>query len=74
MQGRAVLGGEGAKGCCWIEGLGGVDDFGAVGYAGKEAEDEAEAVEEGGWAAEDVGRGEAHAVADEAGVVDEVAR
>ena len=29
-------------------------------------------MEEGGWAAEDIGGGEAHAVTNEAGVVDEV--
>jgi hypothetical protein len=44
-----------------------------VGEDRHEAEDEAEAVEERGRAAQDVGGGEAHAVADEAGVVDNVA-
>jgi len=41
--------------------------------AGEETEGETEAVEERWWAAEGVVRCEIHAVADEAGVVDEVA-
>ena len=44
-----------------------------MGEHGEEAEDEAEAVEERWRAAERVGWGEAHPVAYEAGVVDEVA-
>jgi hypothetical protein len=49
------------------------DDGAAMGDADEEAEDEAEAVEEGGRTAENVGGGEGHAVADRVGVVDHVA-
>ncbi len=40
------------------------DEGGTVGEACEKAEDEAEAMEEGRWAAEDVGGGEGHAEAD----------
>ena len=73
VEGCAALGDDGGDGGGGVEDLCGVDDAGAVGYDGEEAEDEAEAVEEGGRAAEGVGGGEAHPVAYEAGVVDEVA-
>lgn len=73
MEGGAALAGNGVHAGDGVEGLGGVDYAAAVGDGCEEAEREAEAVEERGWAAEGVGGGEAHAVADEAGVVDEVA-
>ena len=56
-----------------VEGLGGVDDATAVCEGREETEGEAEAVEEGWRAAEDIVLGERHAVADETRVVQKVA-
>lgn len=74
VEGGAAFLAEGAEGGARVEDLGRVDDLAAVGEDGEEAEHKAEAVEERGRAAEHVGGGETHAVANETGVVDEVAR
>lgn len=73
VQGSTLLIGDGMECCERVEGLGGEDDLRAMRDDGEHAEDEPEAVEERGRAAEDIEGGEAHAIADEAGVVDEVA-
>lgn len=54
VEGGAFLAGDGEEGFLRVEHFGWVDDGGAVGHAGEEPEDEAEAVEEGRWAAEDI--------------------
>lgn len=56
------------------EGRAGEDDGAAVGDTDEQTKDEAEAVEEWWRTAENVSRGEGHAVADGVGVVDHVAR
>lgn len=54
MESSAFFCGDGVEGFLRIKHFGWVDDGGAVGYDGEETEDEAEAVEERGWAAEDI--------------------
>lgn len=60
--------------CCdRIEGFGGEDDLAAMAECCEKTEREAEAVEEGWWAAECVVGGKVHTVTYEARVVHEVA-
>lgn len=73
MQGSTLLVRDGMKRGERVEGLGGEDDLRAMRDDSEHAEDEPEAVEERRRAAEDVEGGEAHAIADKAGVVDQVA-
>lgn len=73
VQRGALLADHGAERCRRVEHLGRIDDLGAVGDDGHQAEYEAEAVEERGRTAEDVVWCEPHAVPDEAGVVYNIA-
>ena len=74
MHGGATLVDNGFEGGGSIEDLGWVDDLAAVGDDGHEAKDETEAVEKRRRAAQNVVGAELHAVADEARVVDDVAK
>lgn len=73
MQGRALLIGNGMQHGLGIECLTGEDDLGAMGNNSQHTKNQAKTVEEWRGAAEDVKRREVHAIADEAGVVDQVA-
>lgn len=69
MNGCAVLVNDRGECSRDFERFGRVDNFATMREDSEQAEDKTEAVEEGRWAAENVGRGEAHSVADEAGIV-----
>lgn len=65
--------GDGVERCDGVKGLGGVYDTTAMGNGCEKTKRQAKAVEKRRWAAECVVGSKLHAVADEAGVVDEVA-
>ena len=56
-----------------VEGFAGEDNFGAMGDHREHAQDQPEAVEQGRGAAQNIKRGEVHAITDETRVINQVA-